>query len=76
MSTERRGGYNEVWMDDPRMSFRHEHKRITLSRISGGGVMFSLMKTTDLIKDLEYTRKYIRTEEQFEKLWDFLIGLK
>ena len=72
--TPRRGGYDEVWMDDPRMSFREGERSISLKRISGGRVQFALM-THDLTGPAQYQPVHIRTKEQFNALWQALMKL-
>ncbi len=70
--TPRRGGYDEVWMSDPQMSFRSGNRSIGLKRISGGGVQFVMIDHTNTPASPSYDIVQIRTKDQFIKLWDFL----
>lgn len=69
-STPQRGGYGDVWMNDPRMSFREGSRVIELRRRSGGGVAFGLLDH----EMITYTTRDIHSKEQFDKLWEFIEG--
>ncbi|TSA55973.1 hypothetical protein D4R42_04455 [bacterium] len=72
--TARRAGYDEVWMADPRMGFRCGDRTITMKRISGGGVQFSLIDY-DHTPSPQYRTVRIRTEKQFNKMWQTILEL-